>query len=628
MCGIAGICRFDDRVVSRDDIVRMTKVLSHRGPDGEGIYLNPSGHTALGHRRLSIIDLSIQGKQPMTNEDGTLQIVFNGEIYNYLELKKGLESRGHLFVSDTDTEVILHLFEEKGAQCVHELRGMFAFAIWNEKNQSIFIARDRLGKKPLYYSLRNNCLWFASEINSIMTISNLCKEIDCEAIDAFFALLYIPSPLSIFKDVKKLQPAHYLYMHKKEIKIEKYWSLNFMPKFDLTFDEAQLVLKEKLQESVRLRLRSDVPVGCMLSGGVDSSVVAITMAKLSSSPIRTFSIAFEENEFNEAPYAKLVADICSSKHTEYLVRPNTVDILPKIVRHYGEPFGDSSALPTWYLSEVTRKQVTVSLSGDGGDELFAGYLWYKLAMRYRNIKRVLPSSAMQTIAKLFGMKESRTGILRKVAKLAKLLSMDDDKRFASLRLVNEDAIRKTIYTTSFASEINKTPVNYLADFYKTANAVNDLDRYLFVDTMSYLPEELLVKVDRSSMAHSLECRAPLLDQDFVEFAARLPVDYKLRGATEKFILKESFKEFFPKGFLHRKKQGFSVPLNSWFRNELRSYVYDIINSKSLRELGVLNIDAVMVLVDEHMKGARNYQDLIWNCLILAEWVSQNNERTF
>lgn len=623
MCGIAGICNFNGQTVSIDNIHKMSKSLYHRGPDDEGLYISPHRDAALAHRRLSIIDLSPQGKQPITNEDQSLQIVFNGEIYNYLELKKDLENSGHIFTSDTDTEVIIHLFEEEGTNCVNKLRGMFAFAIWDEKSKRIFLAKDRLGKKPLYYAVVNNCLWFASEINSLTTIAELPKEINNVAIDSFFSLLYIPSPLTIFKDIKKLEPAHYMYMDKNATSIERYWSLNYEPKATFSFEEAKFLLKKNFTKSVKIRLRSDVPVGCMLSGGVDSSIVAITMAQLSSEPIRTFSIAFDNNQFNEAPHAKLVSDICSSIHTEHLVQPNAIEILPKIVRHYGEPFGDSSALPTWYLSEIARKEVKVSLSGDGGDELFAGYPWYGSALKYQNMSRFAPSSLLKFLASSYETGRLRTGSIRNVSKLASLLAAKEDERFALLRLTNEMPIRQFIYTKDFFSDIQCSAIDYLVNFYRNANATSDLDRYLYVDTLSYLPEELLVKIDRSSMAHSLECRSPLLDHEFVEFAAKLPTKFKLNGSTKKFILKETFKEFFPENFLHRKKQGFSVPLSFWFRKDLKTYVYDTIRGTTLAELGCLDIDFVTTLVDEHMDGTRDHQELIWNCLILAEWVSQN-----
>lgn len=620
MCGIAGSIAFSQPGGARASVVKMLSSMLHRGPDDYGIHEDSTAFPSavLGHRRLSILDLTDAGHQPMGNEDGTAWIVFNGEIYNYKELRAGLLEKGHSFSSATDTETILHLYEEYGSECVTFLRGMFAFAIWDCTKRSLFLARDRLGKKPLYYAKHAGGLYFSSEIQALYPMQDVGKKLNLTALDLYFTHSYIPAPHSIYHEIKKLPPASTMLMRNGRITINKYWSLDYAPKLDISYSEAKRELLSYLEDATRIRLRSDVPLGCFLSGGVDSSAIVAMMARCSTDRVKTFSIGFPEKEFDETSYAKTVAAYYNTDHHEFIVEPRSVEVLPELIRHYGEPYADSSALPTWYLSAMTRKHVTVALNGDGGDELFAGYNWYKSGMRLAILSRFAPNVVTEFLQRL--TPACSAGKIRQIKRLLQLLTKDHAHRFADLRTEIKAPIRQELYAGDLLSELYEKREDYLVSLYEQCCAADELDRMLNTDVMSYLPEELLVKVDRATMAHSLEARSPLLDQHLWEFVAKLPSSFKLKGGKKKHIFIDSVSSLFPDGFLNRPKMGFSVPLHSWFQGDLKGYIDDRIFFGKMASSGYFNMSYIRRIVDNQVPEIRDTGGLIWRILIFAEWM--------
>lgn len=623
MCGIAGRVDFR-RPVERDQLDLMLREMVHRGPDDEGRYVSPADRlpsVALGHRRLRILDLSPSGHQPMTNETGDIWLVFNGEIYNYLSLRDELLKMGHRFRSSSDTEVIIHLYEVYGEKCLDYLRGMFAFALWDERKMQLFVARDRVGKKPLFYAMTSEGFAFASEINSFYPLPDIPKKLNEAAIDYFLTYAYIPSPATIFHQINKLPPAHYLILREGRLELTKYWQLEYAPKLDISFDEATQKIDELLDEATRIRLFSDVPLGCFLSGGIDSSAIVAMMSRHVTSPVKTFSIGFAEDDFDERPYARRIAELYGTEHHEFVVKPNALEVLPELVRHFGEPFADSAAIPTWYLSEMTRKHVTVALNGDGGDESFAGYNWYLTGTRLHEARRLLPALLWRSLGAVVPPAPAR-GNFRKVCRFLELEAKDDSSRFADLRTVIDERYKQRIYSREFQQRRGRECEEYLLRFYDEGRCAQELDRMMFTDVMSYLPEQLLVKVDRMTMAHSLEGRSPFLDHTLMEFSARLPAEYKLKNGSTKHVLKETVKDLFPPGFLDRPKMGFGVPLNKWFKGDLTGYVRERIRTGPLQELNMFNMNAINEIIGEHEQGVSENGTKIWRLLVLAEWLQQ------
>ena len=627
MCGISGKLNFNkDKAVDEKVIREMNKALSHRGPDDEGIYVN--GAIGLGHRRLSIIDLSQSGHQPMSDDTGTIWIVYNGEIYNFKELRKNLEKEGIKFRSKTDTEVIIYLYKKYGVSCLKHLRGMFSFAIWDEEKRQLFLARDRVGKKPLKYYIDKSCFIFSSELKAILKNLEVKKEPDFETIHHYLTFQYAPHPLTGFKNIKKLPPAHYVLISFTEsglpqIDIKRYWKLDYSLKLDFSEKEWQEKILENLEESVNLRMISDVPLGAFLSGGVDSSAIVGLMAKLSSQPIKTFSIGFKENKYDETGYARQIAKIFKTDHQEFFVKPDAIDILPRLAYYYEEPYADSSAIPTWYLSEFARKYVTVVLNGDGGDENFGGYTRYnvyKLFYQYYKIPRPLRKALFTLLAKIM-VRIFMPGF-RKEKALRFLEKIEEEPAKRYLELVsyfNEDQKNK-IYTNDFKNKTaNFDSFNILKEKLEDSKTNDPLDQIFYADFISYLSDDLMVKVEIASMAHSLEARSPLLDHKFLEFTARMPSWLKLKGQQNKYIFKKSLKSFLPKKILYRKKMGFGVPIEHWFRGELKDYVYDILLSKKSINRNLFKEGAVKELLDRHINSKTNYANHIWALLYLEHW---------
>ena len=621
MCGIAGKLFFDpSRHVDPALLARMNEVLAHRGPDDCGIYHR--GQVGLAHRRLSIIDLSPAGHQPMSNADGTLWLVFNGEIYNFLELRDELSREGVAFRSKTDSEVILALYEREGVDCLRRLRGMFAFAIWDERKRTLFIARDRLGKKPLYYYADADRFVFASEPKGILVDREISAEADDVAIHHYLTFGYVPSPFCAFKGFHALPPAHYLTVADGRIRVERYWRLGYEPKFTASQDELQERLVHELTESVRLRMISDVPLGAFLSGGIDSSTIVALMSRFSSGPVKTFSIGFEEESHNELPYARMVAELYATDHHEFVVKPDAVEIIPDLVWHYNQPYADSSAIPTYYLAKMTRQHVTVALNGDAGDENFAGYERYaanRLAARYQQLPRALRRSLEAGIAALPDVGSFR-GRYRRGKRFFEGVAQEPRRRYAHWVSYFPDAWKAELYSPEFLRRVAcHDSVGILADAYDRTGTDDPLDATLGVDVAMYLPDDLLVKVDIASMAHSLEARSPMVDHRFMEFAARIPSRMKLNGTSLKHILKAAVRDLLPREIIDRRKMGFGVPLERWFRGELREMMCDVLLGPRAASRGLFRPAAVEQLVQEHLSGRRDRQAQLWCLLSLELW---------
>jgi asparagine synthase (glutamine-hydrolysing) len=623
MCGIFGSFNLDRNSTLDSRIAQqMGEHLNHRGPDQEGLYQDHS--ICLGHRRLSIIDLSEAGRQPMPNEDKTLWIVFNGEIYNYQELRPELEKHGHRFRSNTDTEVILHLFESEGEACVNKLRGMFAFAIWNSRDEILFIARDRLGKKPLYYYFDSRVFAFASEMKALLLHPRVAKEIDLQAVDEYLSYQYVPAPRSIFRDIRKLPPAHTLVCKRHDLRLEKYWEPDFTRKISFQSEkELETGVINQLEECTRIRLKSDVPLGAFLSGGVDSSAVVALMARNMNTPVKTFSIGFEEEDYSELKYARRVAGLFQTDHHEFVVKPDTVEILPKLVWHYDEPFSDSSALPAYYLSQMTREHVTVALNGDGGDEAFAGYEKY-LAMRFFSYLNQLPERGRRLLQRLGNSlpeQAEKRNLLRKFKRFLKTSTGNFTTDYLGLMTLFDDRSKKVLYTPEFAHhlEVNPPADRFLISLLEQGSSLHWIDRISRTDYESYLPNDLLAKVDIASMAHSLELRSPFLDHKFVEFSASLPPQLKLNGTKTKDLLKRALGKILPEDILNRKKMGFGVPLNHWFRGPLQKFARETLLSKSSLKRHYFEAEQVGQLLSEHAAGRKDHAYKLWNLLVLEIW---------
>ena len=617
MCGIAGfVGKYDERA-SVEDVRRMTDTIVHRGPDGEGIAAH--GKVGLGMRRLSIIDLS-GGSQPIYNEDRTIAVVFNGEIYNFLDLRRELESRGHRFYTRCDTEVIVHLYEELGAECIAKLRGMFAIALYDEKRKSLLLARDRLGKKPLYYAVRDGRLYFGSEIKSILAVAPELADVDLEGVLQFFYFGYIPDPQSAFREIRKLPPGHLAEYKDGEIRIRQYWDVPAYSVNDPGSDEACLEeMERRLAQAVRIRLISDVPLGALLSGGVDSSIVVALMARESAAPVKTFSIGFRKADFNEADYARLVAKHFATDHHELVVDPDINDTLNHLTRMMEEPFGDSSMIPTYCVSQLARRQVTVALSGDGGDELFVGYDRYFVNWRRRHYDFVPPWMGKVYRDHMYPMLPARV----KGRKFSWNITLSARDRYLDgVSFLPALHRERNLFSDEFVASARTwaDPFRQFARYYDEAPASDQLSRMMYLDTKTYLPADILTKVDRMSMATSLEMRCPILDHEFVEWVVALPVKYKFRDGTRKFLFKKLAEKLgVPSELLHRRKQGFSLPLVHWMRHELKDGLLAILSEPRTLQRGYFKASAVRSVLDEHFRGQRDHPGVLWMLLIFELW---------
>jgi asparagine synthase (glutamine-hydrolysing) len=623
MCGIAGIINYKGKAIDRGIVKKMCDSMRHRGPDNEGIYLTVKGDysVALGHRRLSVIDL-VSGNQPIFNEDKTIVIVCNGEIYDFKELRADLEKRGHSFQSNSDTEVIAHLYEDYGQECLKYLRGPFALAIWDNKNNRLFLARDRIGKKPLIYTLKNGSLIFASEFKALLSHPDVAKEIDFEAVDAYLSYGYVPAPLSIYKGIYKLMPGHYLIFENNNIKTEKYWSLNFRNKVDLNEEELCVQVRHRVSEAVAIRMISDVPLGAFLSGGIDSSIVVGLMSQLSSQKIRTFSIGFPEKEYNELNYARIVAKRFNTDHQELVVKPDIEEVLPILAEHYGEPYADSSAVPSYYLAKLTRSRMIVALNGDGGDELFAGYQrhWANRLACLGLIRLYLRYGGGYAFNKLIPDALHPKSFFARLKRFSQAAIKKPSLRYSEwVGFLSED-LKKKLYNPAFQDAVDPfIASSRLDDIFKEAEGLDPVDTFLYADTLFNLPNDLLVKMDIACMANSLEGRSPFLDHKLMEFTASIPSKYKLKGNVSKYILKKAFKNLLPGEIFKRGKMGFALPIGFWFRGELKEFVERVLLTEKSLKRGYFNSSGIKELLEQHFSAKKDYTFQIWALLMLELW---------
>lgn len=618
MCGICGKLNFDiNNEVDKGLIKKMCDTLVHRGPDDEGYYINKN--IGLGMRRLSIIDLNT-GHQPISNENQKIWIVFNGEVYNYRELKQDLIKKGHQFKTGSDTEAIIHLYEEYDVDCLKHLRGMFAFAIWDEVKSRLFLARDRVGKKPLIYTAANNSIIFASELKAVIQDNSVKKEIDFDALDQYMSFQFVPAPYTIFKGINKLPPASYLLCEKGNIIVKRYWQLDFNSKIIMSEDEyAEGILRE-LEEAVKLRMISDVPLGALLSGGIDSSAVVAIMAKLSDKPIKTFSIGFEEEEYSEIKYARIVAEQFKTEHHEFIVKPDIIEILPELSWFYDEPFADKSAVPSYYVAKEAGRHLKVVLNGDGGDEAFAGYGRYDFG---KNIASLLPSSLKvqlmrQTIKNYFKVSDKSKLTSKMIKKIA--LNQFPVSRSIIFPEFFNGREKYNLYTQNARETLNNTISNKIDELLNGVEDIKEpIDSMINIDFNHYLSGDLLLKMDIASMANSLEARSPFLDHKLLEFSMNIPCSFKIKNGERKYILKRALSDILPDGILNRNKMGFSIPLIYWLRNELKGFAYQTILNDSDGIKQFFNLNYVKQLLDEHASGRKNHAHRIWSLIVFEMW---------
>lgn len=621
MCGISGVFEFERKTaMCRDVVHRMNETLRHRGPDDEGIYVGPG--IGLGHRRLSIIDLG-GGHQPIANEDGTVWVLLNGEIYNYPELRTELLARGHRFATRSDTEAIVHLYEEYGDGCFARLRGMFSIALWDEKRRRLLLARDRVGKKPLFYAADNKRILFGSELKALLAADLPNRELDLHAIADYFSFGYIPAPKTIYRAVRKVRPGHYLSVSSSGVQEVQYWDISFADLEQRTEAEWCEVLRDQVCEATRVRLMSDVPLGAFLSGGVDSSSVVAMMSRTMQRAVTTCSIGFVEKEYNEAGYAAKVARHFHSDHHEEIVEPSALDIMDKLVWHYDEPFADSSAVPTYYVSKAARQHVTVALGGDGGDENFAGYRRYYFDAFENRLRQFVPSAMRKSVFGPLGSWYPALAwaprIFRGKATLQSLSRTPLEGYFNSISIFRPDE-KLRLFTDEFRQALGGyDSLDVLREHYDRAATDDLLSRIQYVDIKTYLPDDILTKVDRASMAVSLEVRAPLLDHHLMETAARMPSSLKLRGRVGKYIFKKAMEPLLDADVLYRNKQGFAIPLNRWFRGELRDLTHEALFNGSFHLGGILDRGFLTKVWKQHQQGVYDRSAHLWSVLMFCKW---------
>ena len=631
MCGITGAVWTQGATpLEPETLHRMIQVLTHRGPDDQGSY---TGHAArgaeaaavrvaLGHRRLSIIDRA-GGHQPLANEDGTIWVVFNGEIYNFRELRRRLEGGGHHFRTASDTEVLVHLYEDEGPGFLRHLDGMFAFALWDGRQGQLLLARDRLGKKPLVYREEPGRLLFASELKSLLEVPGVPREIAPHALDAYLTYQYVPHPHTIYRGISKLPPGCYAIFADGRLHVDCYWRPDFRRESRVSDADLAAAVRDGVTAAVRARLEAEVPLGAFLSGGIDSSIVVALMQEQMAEPVRTFSIGFDVPEYDETSYAREVAAHLGTRHEEFRVSPQALEILPRLVWHYDEPFADSSAIPTWYVSELTRQHVTVALTGDGGDELFAGYPRYqavRLGAWFDRLPSGLRRMAAHPLWQRLPASPRQKSWRRRLKRLLGAMAEPPVARYLEWIAIFGEARRAALYSDDFLDQLpDDDPAEFLSDAFRRAGGRDAVTQASLADLLTYLPCDLMTKVDTASMAHSLECRQPLLDHHLVELAASLPVRMKLRGRHGKQVLRRVFGARLPAAVLRRPKMGFGVPLDHWFRHELRDFTREVLLDPQTLDRGYFRPEAVRALVDEHQTGHFDHAYRLWALLVLELW---------
>lgn len=624
MCGICGIADGHGRSLDQASLRRLNNAIAHRGPDGEGYYEH--GGVGLGMRRLAVIDVA-GGDQPIYNEDKSIALVFNGEIYNYQALQEGLRQRGHHLRTNSDTECVAHLYEEEGPDCFRHLRGMFALALWDEGRQRLLLARDRLGKKPIFYTVQDGRLYWAAELGPLLSVLPHQPEIDLAAIDQYLSLQYIPEPHTAYKDVYKLPAASYALWERGNLTLERYWDLPFEPKHEAGEDALSEELRSLAAEAVRLRLISEVPLGAHLSGGIDSSIVVALMAEASSGPVKTFSVGFEEGNFSELPLARQVAERYGTDHHEFTLTFGDIPAtLETLLQHFGEPFADPSALPLYHLSRLTRQHVTVALNGDGGDESFAGYPRYwldPLADNYLRLPKAVTHSMVPALAGALpdaGDRPVGRGLSNGIKRLPQLAEVDERASLLRWSSYFTVAQKQALWQPSVAAGLNLRQAEQdMSTIYAAAPAHTRLDRTLYTDIKTYLPGALLVKADRMTMAHALEGRSPFLDHVLMEWAAHLPVRYKLRGRQGKYLLRKAFADKLPAAVLAHGKQGFGIPVGAWLRGPLEGWLRELLLAPEAPLSGWFERDALAGLIAQHQARKQDHGKRLWALACLALW---------
>jgi asparagine synthase (glutamine-hydrolysing) len=623
MCGIVGQANAEGRRGDIGTLERMCAALQHRGPDSRGLHADTG--VGLGIQRLRVIDLAT-GDQPIFNEDRSVAVVLNGEIYNYRELRERLRRSGHTFATQGDTEVIAHLYEEEGPRLVESLHGMFGLAVWDARRRLLLLARDRVGKKPLYYAEGGGTLSFASELAALMADDAIAREVDHRALDAFLAYRWVPAPMTAFRAVRKLPPASTLVFQDGRAKISRYWRLDFSRKRAIGDPrEVHEELREHIRAATARRLIADVPLGGFLSGGVDSAAVVAAMAEASSRPVQTFSIGFTHEKFNELPLARLIAQRFATDHHELIVEPRAMELIPRIVRHYGEPFADDSAIPSFYLAEMARRHVTVALNGDGGDESFGGYTRYVANLASARMERI-PSAVRRALAAA-GMRVPESGTIdswpSRVRRMAETLALDPSRRYVAYMTHLNGLRRERLYTDDYRALIGRSVASDVMEGpWRESSAASVVDVMLDVDVQTYLADDLLVKMDIATMASSLEARSPLLDHELMEFAASLPAELKVRGREKKAVLRAALRGWVPDEILDAPKRGFRLPLGDWLRGELRDFARDVLLDGRAADRGCFRPDYVRELLDRHAAGVQDHSQGIWTLLMFELWHQQ------
>jgi len=617
MCGICGIFEPGRHTAIQACALKsMADSIRHRGPDDDGYYSAPG--IGLGHRRLSIIDLA-GGHQPLSNEDESIWIVFNGEVYNFEELNRQYLSSGHTFRTRCDTETIVHLYEELGEDCFAQLRGMFAVALWDGRRKKLLLARDPVGKKPLFYSWDGHRLWFGSEMKALLVVPGVSHEIDLTAVSDYFSFQYVPAPKTIYRDIRKLRPGHYLVADASGLRETPYWDIRFDQPYEVPEAEWCERFLEEFRKAVKLRLMSDVPLGAFLSGGVDSSSVVAVMNSLQP-PVTTCSIGFSEEDYDEAGDAREFAGQLGTRHFEQIVEPHAVNLISKLAWHFDEPFADSSAVPTYYVSGVARQHVTVALSGDGGDENFAGYRRYKLDMWENRLRSYVPAGVRRAVfgplGQIYPKMDWAPRIVRAKSTFQSLGRSPIEGYFHGISCCKPGMKSRLFSSDAWKQLAGYDSLDVLRYHYDRANTTDPLSRVQYVDIKTYLADDILVKVDRASMAHSLEVRCPLLDHKLMELVAKMPSHLKLRNGQGKYIFKKSLQKILPPAVLHRRKRGFAMPVAEWFRGELKGIAYDALFG---RQDGLLNNAFLTKCWKQHQRGQRDWSALLWCTLMYRTW---------
>ena len=625
MCGICGVVSFRPNVpADRSTLLQMNASLQHRGPDDEGYYEDDQASLAM--RRLSIIDLHT-GQQPISNESGDIWVVYNGEIYNFQTVRAALEQRGHIFKTQTDTEIIVHAYEEYGDECVIHFNGMFAIALWDARERRLLLARDRLGIKPLYYWSDADKLVFGSELKALTFHPDVPRQVDLAALDLFLTLEYIPAPRTIYEAVFKLLPGHLLVIEKGKLKITQYWDVPYQP---ISQSEAECgeILSGLISESVRLRLISDVPLGVFLSGGLDSSTIVGYMSQSTNEPVQTFSIGFEDDTYNELPYAEAIAKHFGTKHHVEVLKTDHTDLTEQLVAHFDEPFADTSVFPTFLVSKLASHEVKVVLSGDGGDELFAGYDTYlaeKLDRYYGRLPQPLRQQILPKISGWLPPQPAKKGLINKVKRMVEGGAFDPSLQHARWMMFLNPSEKNSLYRSDLRATLyDHLATDFFHDYFEKVSCFDRLAQQQYVDVKTYLADDILTKVDRMSMAVSIEARVPLLDYHIVEFALNLPAHMKLRGARTKSILRQAVKNMVPQSVLEKPKEGFSIPMKHWLCTSLKPMMLDLLSQAALQKHGYFDHHVVAQWIQEHLDGRVNHSHRLWALMVFQMW--HHNER--